>query len=107
MYCLILWPLLSTLAGVSDMVKETWKYAAAEICDMLNRVKDHAGDTKALETKINKMVASMNQQSDVINQLNKKIQELEEVHSGRWSVQLWRVGYGNVRDGGGGGNYQI
>ena len=68
------------LTGVSDMVKETWKYAAAEICDMLNRVKDHAGDTKALETQINKMVASMNQQSDVINQLNKRIKELEEVY---------------------------
>lgn len=67
------------IPGVSDMVKETWKYAAAEICDMLNRVKDHAGDTKALETKINKMVTSMNQQSDTVNQLNKKIKELEEV----------------------------
>eukprot|EP00731_Ephydatia_muelleri_P029991 Em0021g514a len=70
---------VSNAKSVSDMVKETWKYAAAEICDMLNRVKDHAGDTKALETKINKMVTSMNQQSDTVNQLNKKIKELEEV----------------------------
>ncbi|KAL5475865.1 hypothetical protein EMCRGX_G025736 [Ephydatia muelleri] len=77
---------VSNAKSVSDMVKETWKYAAAEICDMLNRVKDHAGDTKALETKINKMVTSMNQQSDTVNQLNKKIKELEELIRARDQV---------------------
>ena len=68
--------------AISTAVTDSWKFAAVEICNMLHQVRDSGSEElHELDGKIQQLVDTMNQQTQVIEQLNAEIQQQRQVHT--------------------------
>lgn len=92
--------------AISTAVKDSWKFAAVEICELIHQVRDSGmEDVNFLEGKINNLLASMHEQSEVIEKLNNELQMKKQVRCTiprlesdidccdewirSWSLRLW------------------
>lgn len=67
-------------SAISTAVKDSWKFAAVEICDLLHQVRDSGiEDLHFMESKINNLLASMHEQSECIEKLNNDLQMQKQV----------------------------
>jgi len=65
---------------VSTAVTDSWKFAAVEICNMLHKVRDNGtADLQMLDQKIQELVYTMNQQTEMIEQLNGDLHQQKEL----------------------------
>ena len=70
---------------------DSWKFAAAEICNLLQHVRDNGlDDVHGLESKIQAMVDTMQQQSTAVEKLQKDLaqQKQEAMFSGMTTTRL-------------------
>ena len=66
--------------AVASVVTDSWKYAAAEICNLLHTVRDSGmADIQTLEQKIESLVTSMNEQTDIIENLQGELMQQKQV----------------------------
>ena len=74
------WPLSCLFVDVSAKVKDSWKFAAVEIYNLINQVRENGlEDVHEMETKMRGLLASMNQQNEVIDQLSKDLKHQKQV----------------------------
>ena len=67
-------------ADVSAKVKDSWKFAAVEIYNLINQVRENGlDDVHEMESKMRELLASMNQQSEIIDKLSKDLQHQRQV----------------------------
>ena len=70
----------SPSSAIDTAVTDSWKFAAVEICNMLHQVRESGSDElQELDGKIQELVYSMNQQTQVIEQLNGELQQQQQV----------------------------
>lgn len=61
-------------------MKDSWKFAAVEIYNLINQVRENGiDDVHEVESKMRELLASMNQQSDIIDKLSKDLQYQRQV----------------------------
>lgn len=61
-------------------MKDSWKFAAVEIYNLINQVRENGlDDVHEMETKMRGLLASMNQQNEVIDQLSKDLKQQRQV----------------------------
>ena len=61
-------------------MKDSWKFAAVEIYNLINQVRENGiDDVHEMESKMRELLASMNQQSDIIDKLSKDLQYQRQV----------------------------
>ena len=68
-------------------MKDSWKFAAVEIYNLINQVRENGiDDVHEVESKMRELLASMNQQSDIIDKLSKDLQYQRQVsHTAPWT----------------------
>ena len=65
---------------VSTKVKDSWKFAAVEIYNLINQVRENGlDDVHEMEAKMRGLLASMNQQNEVIDQLSMELKHQKQV----------------------------
>lgn len=61
-------------------MKDSWKFAAVEIYNLINQVRENGlEDVHEMEAKMRGLLASMNQQNEVIDQLSKELKHQKQV----------------------------
>ena len=61
-------------------MKDSWKFAAVEIYNLINQVRENGlDDVHEMESKMRGLLASMNQQSEIIDKLGKDLQHQRQV----------------------------
>ena len=79
----------SVYVAISTAVKDSWKFAAVEICDLLHQVRDSGlEDIQFMEGKINNLLASMHEQSEVIDKQNDELQLQKQVRCNNCIVEM-------------------
>ena len=74
-------------ADVSAKVKDSWKFAAVEIYNLINQVRENGlDDVHEMESKMRELLASMNQQSEIIDKLSKDLQHQRQVIHTVWII---------------------
>ena len=73
-------PVVPFPADVSAKVKDSWKFAAVEIYNLINQVRENGlDDVHEMESKMRELLASMNQQSEIIDKLSNDLQHQRQV----------------------------
>lgn len=67
-------------SGVSTKTKNAWKYAAAEVYEMIVQIREDGIDgADKMEGKMGELLGSMRQQIELIDQLSKDLKYHKEV----------------------------
>ena len=67
------------VVDVNTKVKDSWKFAAVEIYSLINQVRENGlDDVHDIETKMRGLLASMKQQSDIVDQLTNELKHQKQ-----------------------------
>ena len=67
------------VVDVNTKVKDSWKFAAVEIYSLINQVRENGlDDVHDMETKMRGLLASMKQQSDIVDQLTNELKHQKQ-----------------------------
>ena len=63
-------------------MKDSWKFAAVEIYSLINQVRENGlDDVHEMETKMRGLLATMKQQTDIVDQLNNDLKHQKQASS--------------------------
>ena len=81
-----------TTTDITTKVKDSWKFAAVEIYSLINQVRENGlDDVHEMETKMRGLLATMKQQTDIIDQLNNDLKHQKQASGQKYHAAAQNV----------------